>query len=98
MVSVNQIWAGVKSVVRNLPTIRKELVSAAAAGVSLVAAFAVADPNLATTHLALFASVSAFFTGTVTFLSNNTVVDEVQQVSDLPVWKSRLKYLVGRQP
>lgn len=93
-VKMSTVWAAVKRVARNLPTIRKELVASISAGLTMVGVFEVTFPNFSIAHLAALASLTAFLTGAMTFLTNNKVVTEIDQFSKQPVWKSRLRYLV----
>jgi hypothetical protein len=89
---------GAKAVVRNLPQIRKEIVAAATAAVSIIALFEVTFPSVSAAHLALFSGVTAALTAVASFLSNNRVVEEVNWVSGQPVWRAKLKYLVKHDP
>ena len=88
MISTKQVWDGVKTFIRNLPTIRKEIVAAATAGVSMVAVFEVTFPAISTPHLALFSGLTAALVGAATFLSNNKVVDGINDFANLPAWKA----------
>jgi hypothetical protein len=92
-------WGVVKTVVRNLPVIRQEIVSAVTAAITLVGVFEVTFPQVSTPHLALFATITAALTGVASFLSNSRVVTDVNNFSDQPVWKAKLRYLVkGPKP
>jgi hypothetical protein len=94
MISAKQVWDDVKTVIRNLPTVRKELVCAATAGVSMVAVFEVTFPAISTPHLAFLSSLVAALVGVASFLSNNKVVDGINEFANQPVWKAKLVYLV----
>lgn len=94
MITFKQVTEAVKTFIRNLPTIRKEIVAAATAGATMVGTFEVTFPQVSTAHLAFFSTVTAVLTGAAVFLSNNRVVDELSDFSSRPVWKAKLTYLV----
>lgn len=99
MISAKQVWNGVKTVIRNLPTVRKELVSAATAGVGVVAVFEVTFPAISTPHLALLSSIVSLLVGVASFLSNNKVVDGINGFANQTMWKAakfRLRALGGK--
>lgn len=90
--------SAVKTVVRNLPTIRKEIVAGATAGISMVAVFETTFPQISMAHLSFFSTLTAVLVGVCTFLSNNKVVDGINEFSNQPIWKAKLKYLVKGRP
>lgn len=97
MVNVSSVWTAVKTVVRNLPVIRQEIVSALTAAITVIGLLEVTFPQISTAHLATFASITAALTGVATFLSNSKIVSEITAFSDQPVWKAKLSYLVGKR-
>ena len=96
-ISFKSVWNGVKAVIRNLPVVRQEIVSAVTAGVTMVGVFEVTFPQISTPHLAFFATLTSILVGIAAFLSNNKVVSDLQSFSDQPVWKAKLKLLAGKK-
>lgn len=87
---------GLKTAIRNLPVVRQEIVAAATAGVTMVGVFEVTFPQVSTAHLAFFSTATAILVGIASFLSNSKIVNELNDFSNQPVWKAKLKYLVGK--
>lgn len=94
MITFKQVTEAVKTVIRNLPTVRKEIVAAATAGITMVGVFEVTFPQISTAHLAFLATATTVLTGAAAFLSNNTVVDSLNNFSNQPLWKAKLTYLL----
>lgn len=94
MISAKQVWDGVKAVIRNLPTIRQEIATAATSGVGMVAVFEVTFPAISTPHLAFFSGLVAALVGIASFLTNNKVVEGINDLAGKSLWKARLTYLV----
>lgn len=102
-IPVGKVFTTVKTVIRNLPTIRKEIVSAVTAVITLIGVFEVTFPAISVAHLAFFSAVMAALTGVASFLSNNKVVADIDDFANQPVWKAvplrahaRLKCLAGK--
>lgn len=78
-------WASVKAttqkVIHELPAIRKEIVAGATSALGLVSTFEVLYPQVSAAHLAVFSTVTAVLTGTVTFLTNNKVEADINNIS-----------------
>lgn len=91
---VSDVVKAVKNVMRNLPAIRQEIVSATVAGLSIVGVFEVTFPQISTPHLAFFSTATAVLTGVASFLSNNKVIDGINQFSNQPVWRAKLTYML----
>jgi hypothetical protein len=75
--------SGLVRFLKDLPQVRKELVAGLTSGVGIVAALEAAAPHTGTGPVAAIAAVGGLMTGLLAFLTNNKVVEVVDDVGKI---------------
>lgn len=78
---MSELMPKVRAFLRKLPTVRKELVAAAGAGVSAIGTAVATLPHLSAEHLATLGGVTGFLTLVIAILTNNKVEEAIDEVA-----------------